>query len=226
MNAHRYLLSWLIAAALLHAAAPAVGQKKDNGASSPPDEINRLIQQEIALEDKGDLAGAIEINRKIAQLQPDNPRPLNAIAGLYGKMQNFEAEIAWAQKAIAVDPRFALAYINYGNALASSGKVEEAKAAFNKATELNPRDPVAVYSLGIVAEQEKKFDDAMSFYKKSVELDPKFENGYFNLAALYANLKRYDEAIANLRKVLEINPRADDARAMLAEIQKQQGAKR
>jgi tetratricopeptide (TPR) repeat protein len=222
MNSHRYLF---IAAALLYTAA-AVAQQKDKGASAPPDEISKLIQQEIALEDKGDLAGAIEINRKIAQLQPDSPRPLNAIAGLYGKMQNFEAEIAWAQKAIALDPKFALAYINYGNALASSGKLEEAKAAFNKAAELSPRDPLAFYSLGMVAEQEKKFDDAVSFYKKSVELDPKFENGYFNLAALYANWKKYDEAVAMLRKVLEINPRADDARAMLAEIQKEQGPKR
>jgi tetratricopeptide (TPR) repeat protein len=224
MNAHKCLFLCFIAVVLVDAAA--LAQEKDKGTSSPPDEVNKLIQQEIALEDKGDLTGAIEINRKISQLQPNNPRPLNVIAGLYGKLENFEAEIAWAQKAIALDPQFALAYINYGNAMASLGKFEEAKGAFNKAAELKPRDPIAFYSLGIVAEQQKRFDDAMSFYRKSVELDPRFENGYFNLAALYANLKRYDEAVAALRKVLEINPRADDARAMLADIQKQQGSKR
>ncbi len=61
---------------------------------------------------------------------------------------------------------------------------------------------------------------------KSVELDPRFENGYFNLAALYANLKKYDEAVAALHKVLEINPGADDAKAMLADIEKRRGPKR
>ncbi len=147
MNAHRNL-SFLLAAILLASAVGLAQKRKDK--SSLQEQSNKLIQQELAFEDKGDFAGAIEVSKAIVQLNPADPRPLNTIAGLYGKMHHFEEEISWAQKAIALDPQFELAYVNYGNALASSGKLAEAKSAFSKAAELNPKDPIAFIAWGLL----------------------------------------------------------------------------
>ncbi|HKF21126.1 MAG TPA: tetratricopeptide repeat protein, partial [Candidatus Angelobacter sp.] len=155
----------------------AQSNKNKDEPSPKKDEVNTLLKQEFELEDKGDFAAAIEISKKICKLQPNDPRPLNTIAGLYGKLGKFEEEITWAKEAIAVDSQYAPAYVNLGNALASSGKLAEAQIIFSKAAELAPKDPLAVYSLGVIAEQENKPYEALGFYNKSVELDPKFENG-------------------------------------------------
>jgi tetratricopeptide (TPR) repeat protein len=37
---------------------------------------------------------------------------------------------------------------------------------------------------------------------------------------MYANFKRFDEAVAALKKLLELNPNAEDAKAMLQNIEK------
>ena len=198
-----------------------LAQQESNATSSQSPEATSLIKQAFAREDAGDLKGAIEVYQKLLQLEPKDVRAMNTIAGLYGKLGDFEEEMVWAKKAIAENPQFHLAYINYGNALGSLGRVDEARAAFEKAVQLDPKEPLAVYSLGVLAEQQEDYKTALELYKKSTELDPKFENGYFNLAATYANLKRFDEAIAALKKLLELNPRAEDAKAMLADIEKE-----
>jgi len=195
-------------------------QKSGAGASSPDPAIVRLMKEEIAREDDGDVKGAIEINLKILQLDPRNTSAMNTIAGLFGKLGEFEQEVAWAQKAIAIDPQFDLAYINSGNALAGLKRYNESAAAYKKAIQIDPKNPLGVYSLGVIEEEQGNFKKAIEFYRQSIEIDPKFENGYFNLAAMHANLKQFDEAIAALKKLLELNPQAEDAKAMLREIEK------
>jgi len=196
-------------------------QKQTSGAPTPDAAIARLIKEGIAREDAGDLKGAIEIDQKILQLDPRNIYAMTAIAGLFGKLGEFEQEMAWAQKAIAIDPHFDLAYINSGNALAGLKKYNEAADAYKKAIRINPQNPLGVYSLGVIGEDQGNFKKALEFYRQSIQIDPKFENGYFNLAAMYANLKQFDEAIAALKKLIELNPLAEDAKAMLRQIEKE-----
>lgn len=195
-------------------------KQKAEARSGQNQEVAALLKEAFAREEAGDFRGAIGVYQKVLRLEPKDARAMNTIAGLYGKLGEFEEEIVWAKRAIAENPEFNLAYINYGNALASLGRVKEARAAFEKAVQLDPKEPLAVYSLGVLAEQQEDFKAALELYRKSIELDPKFENGYFNLAAAYANLRRFDEAITVLKKLLDLNPRAEDAKAMLADIEK------
>ena len=41
---------------------------------------------------------------------------------------------------------------------------------------------------------------------------------------MYANFKRFDEAVAALKKLLQLNPNAEDAKAMLRDIEKKSEA--
>jgi tetratricopeptide (TPR) repeat protein len=200
---------------------PGASQKSGGDASLQDAEIAKLIKEGLAREDAGDLKGAIEINQKILQLDPRNIYAMNMIAGLLGKLGEFEQEMAWAQKAIAINPQFDLAYINKGNALAGLKRYNEAAEAFNKAIRINPKDPLGIYSLGVLEEEQGNFKKALEFYRQSIQIDPKFENGYFNLAAMHANLKQFDEAIAALKKLIELNPQSEDAKAMLRQIEKE-----
>lgn len=116
------------------------------------------------------------------------------MAGLYGKLGNFEQEIIWAKRAISINPKYFNAFINLGNAQASSGNVAEARSSYQKAQQISPSNPLPVYSIGVILENENKFDEAAKLYQKSIQLDPKFESGYFNLAAMKANMRQFDEA--------------------------------
>jgi Tfp pilus assembly protein PilF len=197
-----------------------VSQKSDGAASSQDAAIAKLIKEEIAREDAGDVKGAIEINLKILQLDPKNIHAMNTIAGLFGNLGEFEQEVTWAQKAIAINPQYDLAHINNGNGLAGLKRYDEAAEAYKKAIRIDPKNPLGAYSLGVMEEEQGNFKKALEFYRQSIQIDPKFENGYFNLAAMHANLKQFDEAIAALKKLLEINPQFEDAKAMLRQIEK------
>ena len=199
---------------------PGESQKTGADASLQDAAIAKLIKEGIAREDTGDLKGAIEIGLKILQLDPKNIYAMNAIAGYFGKLGEFEQEVAWAQKAIAINPQFDLAHINNGNGLAGLKRYDEAAEAYNKAIRIAPQNPFGVYSLGVIEEEQGNFKKALEFYRQSIQIDPKFENGYFNLAAMHANLKQFDEAIAALKKLLELNPQLEDAKAMLRQIEK------
>lgn len=195
---------------------PGQGQAADSKSR-----IQELMQREIALEEAGLWRSAIDMSKNILDLDPKNAAAMNTIAGLHGTLGEYQEEVTWALKALAIDPLFELAHVNHGNGLAALGRNEEARAAFNKAAELAPKDPLPVYSLGFLAENEGKLELALSYYERSVVLDARFENGYFNKAAALANLKRFDEAAATLKKLLEINPDLDDAKQMLQQIEKE-----
>ncbi len=214
----KYFLS--ISLLLLIGAAAASAQKEASDCTLPKDPaIATLVKQALLQEDKNDLAGAIETDKKILAIDAKNECAMTAAAGLYGKLGEFEQEVIWAKKAVEANPKFINAYINLGNGYALQGKLKEAAESYNKAAAIEPNNPLPIYSLGVLAEQQDKFQEALSLYQRSVRLDPKFEDGYFNLAAMYANLKRFDEAKAALKKLLEINPAAEDAKAMLRRIE-------
>jgi predicted TPR repeat methyltransferase len=197
----------------------AAAQRAPDGAASQNAQALVLREQAFALEDAGDAKGAIGVYEKMLQLEPNDVAAMNSIAGSNGKLGDFQQQLAWADRAIARNPRFQPAYINRGNALAALGKPDAARAAYDKAAELDPKDPIAVYSLGVLAEQRKDFASAAELYGKSVALDPKFESGYFNLAMAQANLGHWDDAIAALKKLLELDPNDREAKAMLAHLE-------
>lgn len=187
--------------------------------------IEELVRRGILLEEAHLWRSAIDVSKEVLELDPKNVAAMNTIAGLHGTLGEYQEEVAWALKAIEVDPLFELAYINYGNGLAGLGRIEEAQTAFGKAVELAPQDPRPVYGLGALAESQGKIEQALSYYERAVALDKGFESGYFNMAAMLANLRRFEEAAATLKKLLEINPEAQDAKQMLQQIENDQARK-
>jgi len=179
----------------------------------------KLIAEELRLEDLGDFSGAADVGKKILRINPKDSQTLNVIAGLYGKLGRYEDEVIWAKKAISIDKNFYLAHNNLGNALFYLGKLDDARNSFETARTLSPRDPLPVYSLGTLAEERHDLSMAIAYFERSIELDPKFEPGMFSLAAMYANAKKYDAAIATLDKLLLLNPRAQDAIEMRNQIE-------
>lgn len=181
--------------------------------------FDELLSEAIRLEDQGLFDQAIDKHFEILRFRPREVRSMNTIAGLKGKLNLFDEELTWVDRALAVDSRFAPAWVNRGNALGSLGKLEEADAAFIQALELDSRLPEAHNGRGVVADGRGSFEEAVRHYRAAVEVDPRFEDGWFSMAAALANMRRFDEATIVLKRVLALNPNAEDARAMLLQIE-------
>jgi len=182
------------------------------------EQVRALTEQASDLEDKGDLPGAIDANKKAFKLDPWSTRIANTLAGLYGKQADYRSEADWARKSLELDPQYTAAYVNLGNAMGAAGRPAEARKAFRRVMELDPKNPLGVYSLGVVAENQFRYRMAAAYYEQSTRLDPKFQDGYYNAAAMHANLKEYDAAIANLDKLRQLKPNDEDANQLLADV--------
>lgn len=195
------------------------------GQQTSPSEKNpkavEFIKRALVLEDAGMLHRAIDTYKEVLKVEPKDFAAMNTIAGLYGKLELPIEEVLWAKKSIETNPSFFQAYINYGNGFAMQGKFEEANKAYQDAAKLAPKSPLPIYGQGVVAENQRRMKDALEFYKRSVEIDPKFENGLFSAAAMHANIRQFAEAKILLNKLLQLNPRDEDARQMLAAVERE-----
>ncbi|HUU76200.1 MAG TPA: tetratricopeptide repeat protein [Methanoregulaceae archaeon] len=81
--------------------------------------------------ENGNLVGA-------SRTTPVTAAEWNALGGTYVNEGRYDLAIGAFDQAIAIEPRYARAYFNKGQALAKLGRHEEAIAAYEKAIELDP----------------------------------------------------------------------------------------
>jgi protein O-GlcNAc transferase len=181
-------------------------------------DAERLLSEAIRYEDAGLFERAIEKHEAILQVRPREVRSLNAVASLKGALDLFSEQLAWADRAIEIDSKFAPAWANRGSALGALDRLEEADVAFGQALQLDQTLVEAHHGRGAIADTRQDFDTAIYHYREAVSVDPSFEDGWFNLAATLTRMQRYDEAMAAVRQVLELNPNAQDALTMLQDL--------
>jgi tetratricopeptide (TPR) repeat protein len=84
------------------------------------------------------------------------------------------------QKALALSPNEAILHNNLGSVYAEMGKVDDAKAEFQKAADANPSGASGYYyNLGVVMVNQGKMDDASVALKKATDLDPNNASAFY-----------------------------------------------
>src|SRR5712672_4666813 len=129
----------------------------------------------------------------------------NTLGVAYMNQQKFAEAQKYFEKALAADPKFAVARLNLGIALLSQQKLGPARAALEEATHLLPNDPYAWYNLGLVYKDTGEPEKAIDAFQHVAQLSPEADAHYF-LGYLYSQLQRYDEAIAEFQKALSAFP--------------------
>jgi tetratricopeptide (TPR) repeat protein len=142
-----------------------------------------------------------EITARLAlQADGQNARA-NAVLGnvlaVLGVLDDDAARVARARdyslKALARDPKLALAHNALGVALAGEGNLSEAQAEFTRAIELDEGLAVAQGNLAWVHWQRKRFLEAERMYRLAIRLDPERAVPYNGLATVLGSLGRYEE---------------------------------
>jgi len=96
----------------------------------------------------------------------------NTLGVAYMNQQKFAEAQKYFEKALAADPKFAVARLNLGIALLSQQKLGPARAALEEATRLLPNDPYAWYNLGLVYKDTGEPEKAIDAFQHVAQLSP------------------------------------------------------
>jgi Flp pilus assembly protein TadD len=136
---------------------------------------------------------------------------------LFAKGSKEEA-LAQYHRAIELDPHYAKAHYNLGNALLQMDKPEDAIAQYRLALETTPDDSIILNNLGIALAAKNDDNGAIAQFRKALEFNPDSVNARFDLGVSLVKIGKVDEAVAQYRKVLEVNPNYVKAQKDLAWI--------
>src|SRR6202022_700719 len=138
---------------------------------------------------------ASQTPRAAAQSGQNEAFRLNTLGVAYMNQQKFAEAQRYFEKALAADPKFAIARLNLGISLLSQQKLEQARAALEEAARLLPNDPYAWYNLGLAYKDVGETEKGIDAFQHVAQLSPEADAHYF-LGYLHSQLQQYDEAIA------------------------------
>jgi len=138
--------------------------------------------------------------------------------------ENFEKAIDEFQKAVALDPTFALAYAGLADAstrrgfTTSGASAEEfyntSKALAQKALSLDPETPEAYAALGTVKRiYDWDWAGTEGDFRRAIELNPNYARAHLGYALLLSCLGRGDEALDEIKRAMEIDPLSQDIKS-------------
>jgi len=161
------------------------------------DELTRRIKSSLDISPK---LIANDIDRDIGQITTSSPEALKYFTE--GFQYLFKGDllnsISILEKALAVDPDFAMAYRTLGAVYSSIGNVDKNRVYTQKAMELSDRvsDREKYIIQGTYySRSEKTLDKAIEAYHKLLELYPEDVYGNSNLPGLYLRIGKNDKAI-------------------------------
>jgi len=132
-------------------------------------------------------------------------------------IESLNAAVEEYNKAIEMDPEFALAYvgladayltldINFFGGLTLEESLRFAEPPLVRALELDPELGQAYAALGLLRQQQHDFDSAEKAFKKAIDLQPNYSRVFRSYGRLRVLQGRQDEAGDFFRSALELDP--------------------
>jgi tetratricopeptide (TPR) repeat protein len=149
---------------------------------------------------------AIEIAKKIVEMNPKDSDSLFNLGNMYYKQKRYNEAAEAFTKAIQIRPNFEYAYLSLGNCYLELKQWSKCVETYSKYVEIAPDNADAWYLIGASYIQLKKYESSLEPLLKAVEIRPDFGNAYYNLAITYLGLQDNRRARETYRKLLTIDP--------------------
>lgn len=167
---------------------------------------SRLMSAQSSESDQ-DYPTALSHYRAALEIDPDNYRIMNNMAGMLLKNGAAGQALDKAKMALSRKPDYIPALMNAGIASSRTGNNEEAVKYMNIAADLHPENRGVRLNLGIMQERVGRLEDALATYRKlAAEGDP---SGLQGVGRIYERQGKQAEAVAAYRQILSlqgINP--------------------
>ncbi len=130
------------------------------------------INYGAALEDEGNLTGALQHYREAARIAPKSVEAHNDLANLLDDSGHSDEALQEFQTALQLDPRSVATHNNYGTMLVELGRYDDAIQQYSLAIQLDTNDWHAPFLMGKALLKQGNDIGAISFLKKAVDLAP------------------------------------------------------
>jgi len=147
--------------------------------------------------------------RAASQTDPRLPEPYQALGDLFmkGPRRLYDQAIEAYQKAIALRPHFADAYVGLGDARAAKGDHEGALAEYNRALAVDASSARVHLSMGKIYYNDKGlYYEAVASYRKAIDIDPQLLEARMGLGEIFEEKGLYKDAITEYQKVVDADP--------------------
>lgn len=169
------------------------------------------------LQDYGRVAGYAE---KLKPADMNDAWTAYRIGESLFQLQNFEKALVWYRRATEILPYGLDFQSKYGTCLLALNQQSEAEKVFSFILNENPDHVPANTNLGFIHMQQGRNSMAYEYMRRAQQLDPDYEQNLINLAVWYHNNRQYKLAERQLLHLIKKHPDNQQARAMLADLQR------
>src|SRR5581483_9984079 len=148
-----------------------------------------------ALHEQGKNDDARQWVEKALQVNPKNLKAWYQ-RGWMSMAKDPDAAQADFEKALAIQPSFAMAHRDLGMILLKKGEFADAARHLEQAASLGLSRPQLFNFLGIAYSRTGRYRDAIQVYGKALEKEPEYAEAHLNLSYVYEKLNRTREAHA------------------------------
>ena len=152
-----------------------------------PSNVAALEQLASILSDVGDIERMRPVVARLRAVAPATEAAHYYSAALLFMEERVEPALAEARRVIAINPSHARAQNLMGACLASIGRRDEARTAFQGSLKSDAKDPATYANLAMLETQAGNRDLAIRYYAEALTLDPNHAAARQGLAALRNN---------------------------------------
>jgi tetratricopeptide (TPR) repeat protein len=190
--------------------------KADRSPHAPTPEQRQMIQEGVALHDRGDYDAAIAKYKQVLDAAPDEVGALHELCFTYYAKKDYGNSLATARLGARYKspllPRFQMMI---GNILDDTGKRDQAIAVYRAAIKQSPRTALLHFNLGLSLIRSGKPLNARAELEEAVSLDPNHASSHYQLGSLYAQMGYRIPALLALSRFLLLEPAGERAQKAL-----------
>ena len=161
----------------------------------------------IAAGNFGEAAVALQ---RMAELEPENPYPLVALADLHLMARQIEQAYALTQEAVRIDDKNVAALAMHARVLDWRGSYDSASDFAFQALELEPDNADVLAVLGEIYSDVGNYSVALEYLEEALAIDPLNVLARRNLGYLFEIQRDYERAIAEYSRAIELAPKRPD----------------
>ncbi|MGZ4812915.1 MAG: tetratricopeptide repeat protein, partial [Terriglobales bacterium] len=183
-------------------------ENTQRGTPKPPENVKpeELYEAGIGALQAGNYRGAVELLKRVVDLQPKHKSAWNDLGNAYLAQRRTEEAIQAFKKQVELNAFDEFAYNNLGRAWWERRDYPKAAEAFQKQIEVNPLDKFAHRNLGMMYLEEHKQREALPELEKAVSINPQDSQALISLGQAQLELGDDAHALASFDRAVTISP--------------------
>jgi len=162
------------------------------------------LQSIINLFTQGKLQQALSEATQMLERFPNSVVLYNIAGACNAGLMQFDAAIINYKKALKINPDYADAYSNMGNALKDKGDLEAAIESYKQALKIKPDYAQAYNNMGNTLKEKGDLDAAISNYKEAIKINPAYAECHSNLGDAFQLLNQTEQALVSYEKAISL----------------------